>query len=40
VVKKGKVLKKVNNKGRKKRILRVGRHVEVMLSLVLFMREK
>jgi hypothetical protein len=40
VVKKGKVLKKVNNKGRKKGILRVGRHVEVMLSLVLFMREK
>jgi hypothetical protein len=43
VVKKGKVLnmlKKVNKKRRKKGILRVSRHLEVMLSLVLLMREK
>jgi hypothetical protein len=43
VVKKGKVLKmlkKVNNKMGKKGILRVSRHLEVMLSLVLLMREK
>jgi hypothetical protein len=39
VLKKGKMLKKVNNK-RKKEILRVSRHIEVMLSLVLLMREK
>jgi hypothetical protein len=43
VVKKGKalkMLKKVNNKWRKKGILKVSRHLEVMLSLVLLMREK
>jgi hypothetical protein len=40
VLKKGKVLKKVNNKRRKKGILRVRRHLEVMLSLVLLMRKK
>jgi hypothetical protein len=40
VLKKGKVLKKVNNKWRKKGILRVSIHLEVMLSLVLLMREK
>jgi hypothetical protein len=40
VMKKGKVLKKGNNKRRKKEILRVSRHLEVMLSLVLLMREK
>jgi hypothetical protein len=40
VVKKGKVLKKANNKRSKKGILRVSRHLEVMLSLVLLMREK
>jgi hypothetical protein len=41
VVKEGKVLKKVNNKRRKKGIPRVSRHLEVMLSLVLLvMREK
>jgi hypothetical protein len=43
VVKKGEVLKmmnKVNKKRRKKEILRVSRHLEVMLSLVLLMREK
>jgi hypothetical protein len=40
VLKKGKVLKKVNNKRRKKGILRVSRHLEVMLSLVLLMRKK
>jgi hypothetical protein len=34
------VLKKGNNKMRKKGILRVSRHLEVMLSLVLLMREK
>jgi hypothetical protein len=33
------MLKKVN-KRRKKGILRVSRHLEVMLSLVLLMREK
>jgi hypothetical protein len=36
----GKVLKKVNNKRRKKGILRVSSHLEVILSLVLLMREK
>jgi hypothetical protein len=36
----GKVLKKVNNKRMKKGIPRVSRHLEVMLSLVLLMREK
>jgi hypothetical protein len=40
VVKKGKVLKKVINKRKKKGILRVSRHLEVMLSLMLLMREK
>jgi hypothetical protein len=40
VVKKGKVLKKGNNKRRKKGSLRVSRHLEVMLSLVLLIREK
>jgi hypothetical protein len=40
VLNKGKMLKKVNNKRRKKGILRVSRHLEVMLSLVLLMREK
>jgi hypothetical protein len=49
VVKKGEVLKKVkvlkmlekvNKKRRKKGILRVSSHLEVMLSLVLLMREK
>jgi hypothetical protein len=40
VVKKGKVLKKGSNKRRKKGILRVSRHLVVILSLVLFMREK
>jgi hypothetical protein len=40
VVKKGKMLKKVNNKRRRKGILRVSRHLGVMLSLVLLMREK
>jgi hypothetical protein len=43
VMKKGmvlKMLKNVNNKRRKKGILRVSRHLEVMLSLVLLMREK
>jgi hypothetical protein len=39
-MKKGKVLKKVNNKRRKNEILRVSKHLEVMLSLVLLMREK
>jgi hypothetical protein len=34
VLKKGNVLKKVNKKRRKKEILRVSRHLEVMLSLV------
>jgi hypothetical protein len=38
VLKKGKMLKKVNNKRRKKGIMRVSRHLEVMLSLVLLMR--
>jgi hypothetical protein len=36
----GKMLKNVNNKRRKKGILRLSRHLEVMLSLVLLMREK
>jgi hypothetical protein len=36
----GEVLKKANNKRSKKGILRVSRHLEVMLSLVLLMREK
>jgi hypothetical protein len=36
----GKVLKKGNDKRRKQGILRVSRHLEVMLSLVLLMREK
>jgi hypothetical protein len=40
VLKKGKVLKKGNNKGRKKGILRVSRHLKVMLSMVLLMWEK
>jgi hypothetical protein len=40
VVKKGKVLKKGSNKRRKKGILRVSRHLVVILSLVLLMREK
>jgi hypothetical protein len=40
VVKKVKVLKKGNNKRRKKEILRVSRRLKVMLSLVLLMREK
>jgi hypothetical protein len=40
VPKKGKMLKKVNNKRRKKGILRVSRHLEVMLSLVLLMRDR
>jgi hypothetical protein len=40
VVKKGKMLKKGNNKRRKKGITRVSRHLEVMLSPVLLMREK
>jgi hypothetical protein len=40
VLKKRKMLKKVNNKRRKKGILRVSRHLEVILSLVLLMREK
>jgi hypothetical protein len=40
VPKKGKMLKKVNNKSRKKGILRVSRHLEVMLSLVLLMRDR
>jgi hypothetical protein len=43
VVKKGKVLKmlkNVNKKRRKKGIVRVSRHLKVMLSLVLLMREK
>jgi hypothetical protein len=35
-----KMLKKVNKKRRKMGILRVSRHLEVMLSLVLLMREK
>jgi hypothetical protein len=39
-VNEGEVEKKVNNKRRKKEILRVSRHLEVMLSLVLLMREK
>jgi hypothetical protein len=39
VVKKGKMLKKVNNKRRNKGTLRVSRRLEVMLSLVLLMRE-
>jgi hypothetical protein len=34
------MLGKVNNKRRKKGILRVSRHLEAMLSLVLLMREK
>jgi hypothetical protein len=40
VLKKGKVLKKGNNKGRKKGILRVSRHLKVMLSMVLLMWQK
>jgi hypothetical protein len=43
VVKRGKVVKmlnKVNKKRRKKGILRMSRHLEVMLSLVLLMSEK
>jgi flagellar motor component MotA len=43
MLKKGKVLKmlkKVNKKRRKKGILKVSRHLEDMLSLVLLMREK
>jgi hypothetical protein len=36
----GEVVKKGNNKRRKKGILRVSRHLEVMLSLVLLMGEK
>jgi hypothetical protein len=43
VVKRGKVVKmlnKVNKKRRKKEILRMSRHLEVMLSLVLLMSEK
>jgi hypothetical protein len=40
VLKKEKMLKKVNNKRRKKGILRVSRHLEVTLSLMLLMREK
>jgi hypothetical protein len=43
MLKKGKVLKmlkKVNKKRRTKGILRVSRHLEVMLSLVLLMRKK
>jgi hypothetical protein len=36
----GEVLKKVNNKRRRKGILRVSGHLEVMLSLILLMREK
>jgi hypothetical protein len=35
-----KMLKKVNNKWRKKGILRVSRHLEVMLPLLLLMMEK
>jgi hypothetical protein len=40
VVKKGKVVKKGDNKRRKKGIMRMSRYLEVMLSLVLLMREK
>jgi hypothetical protein len=36
----GKVVKKGNNKRKKKRILRVSRDLEVLLSVVLLMREK
>jgi hypothetical protein len=36
----GKVMKKGNNKRRKKGIQKVMRHLEVMLPLVLLMREK
>jgi hypothetical protein len=36
----GKDAEEVNNKRRKKALLRVSRHPEVMLSLVLLMREK
>jgi hypothetical protein len=36
----GKVMNKGNNKRRKQGILKVMRHLEVMLSLVLLMREK
>jgi hypothetical protein len=36
----GKVMKKGNNKRRRQGILKVMRHLEVVLSLVLLMREK
>jgi hypothetical protein len=40
VLKKGKVMKKVNNKRSKKEIMRVSNLLEVMLSPVLLMMEK
>jgi hypothetical protein len=36
----GKVVKKGSNKRKKNGILRVSKHLEVMLSLVLLIREK